>query len=463
MPLYFAPRQLFPRGRGAVAGQYTHGHPEAPETEEKTQLWNTRHVLLPFNLRDPGIDIYKGDVRSLLYNIFPNTANVTEARCRSHLVFQLDKLPPGPWPLTVGGLPITLSTLPMSDSLGRALMFPGQFLGNPTVSICQEGYGGVETFSDKVLRKLAAEVNDHFQKNMPDIRIIELMVTCERTFYIVLGDHINLNRVRSKLPGRIANLWTGYLHDKELRRPSWAGLPAKRQIEPQPNRGIIDNTIYDTLRPGVMICSKMLKEHGPPAVLSTTSGVLVKNTAGDRFMTGASHGIGEMETIWQAGNTEKIIGKAVVKLSFTDISLVELSNDVSFVNETFENSGGSTPNFTRLATSEVGPTWPTCYLNSPYTGDMVGMMVMKSVKFEKSTHPTEDNLGFVVYNWSFMGQEEGNEDKVRPPDGTCGSAIWDDDGVILGFYHYYIAEGPWAGYSSSVSASEVVEAGYRIA
>jgi hypothetical protein len=458
MQPYFAPRQLFPHGRADIARQHTHGHPLPPETGNKTELWNTRHVLLPFNLKDANTDIRNDVVRSLLYNIFPDTVNVTEGRYRSHIVFQVDKLPPGPWPLTVSGLPITISDFKL---LGRALMFPRQILGNMTVSICQEGYG-IDTFSDKVLRKLAAEVNDHFRKNIPDIQIIELMFTCERTIYIVLGDHINLNEMKSKLPGRIATWPTGYLHNKDLRRPVWADLPAKRQIEPQPTRAIVDNTVYDILRPGVMISSKMLKEHAHPAVLSTTSGVLVKNLAGDCFMTGASHGIGEMETIWQAGIIDKIIGKAVVELPFTDISLVELSKDVDFINETFENSGGVTPVFTRLTSSEDKHNWPICHLNSPYTGNMEGSLVMKSAKFEKSIHPTEDNLRYVVYNWSFMGQEENNESKTRPPDGTCGSAIWDDEGVILGFYHYYIAEGPWAGFSPSVSASEVVEAGYSL-
>lgn len=61
-----------------------------------------------------------------------------------------------------------------------------------------------------------------------------------------------------------------------------------------------------------------------------------------------------------------------------------------------------------------------------------------------------------------MGRTEGNDDRVRPPNGTCGSAVWDDNGVVRGFYHYYIDEGAWKGFSASVSASEVVEAGYTL-
>ncbi|RYO96512.1 hypothetical protein DL764_007458 [Monosporascus ibericus] len=386
--------------------------------------------------------------------------NVAEARYRSHLLFQVKELPSSPWPLTIGGVPITILD---EQGRGRPLMFPRQNLGNLTISICRDGYGDVRVLSDTVLRKLAVAVNAEFQKNLPSVRIIELMFTCERTFYVVVDDHIKIGAIRGSLPGRISNCPVGYLNNKELHRPLWADLPARPQVEPQPKIDIIDNTAYDILRPGVMICSKLLKEHSHPAVFSTTSGVLVQNSEGGSFMTGASHGIGDLGTVWQANRSDKVIGKAVVEISFTDISLLELSKDVMFANTTFENSSGATPNWSRLVNSDDMLNWSICYLNSPYTGNMEGVIVMKSVKLEASTHPTQDKLQYVAYNWSFMGQQEGNDGKAQPPDGTCGSVIWDDGGVILGFYHYSIAEGPWAGFSPSVSASEVVEAGYTLA
>lgn len=65
---------------------------------------------------------------------------------------------------------------------------------------------------------------------------------------------------------------------------------------------------------------------------------------------------------------------------------------------------------------------------------MEGNIVSQSVRLQRSltSHPTEDRLSYIIYVWSYLRQEECNGDKVRPPDGTCGSAIWDDDGVILG-------------------------------
>ena len=449
---FSAPKQLF-----------SHAHPSSQIQDGTTATPHEQHVLLPFNLQDLSINIYEGEPRDLLYHIFPDTLNVSEARYRSHLIFQVKKLPEPPWPLTVGGVPFTISTLSSHD-YGRALIFPRQILGNGGISICEHEKELVE-FSDKELRNFGANVHSWFRENLPEIRIIELMVTCERLIYIVLEDHVHISSsLIITLPGNIARYGTGYINNRELHRPGWTDLQAKRLINPQPKQGIIDNTMYDILRPGVLLSSKILKEHGHPAVFSTTSGVLVQNKSGDRFMTAASHGIADDRYVWQGDHChhDGSIGQAILEIAFTDISLVKLNDDVTFVNETFESISGVSPSFSRLSTSEDKFAFTHCFLNSPYTGNMVAKIVAKGIRFESSTHPTEDKLRYVVYNWSYMGQTEGNEDRVRPPDGTCGSAIWDDNGVITGLYHYYIEKGPWSGFSASVSASELVEAGYTL-
>ncbi|KAK8081200.1 hypothetical protein PG997_009018 [Apiospora hydei] len=343
---------------------------------------------------------------------------------------------------------------------GRPLLFKGGLVGQLNLQICQEGYD-VTRLSDRALRKLTAEVCALFQKNLPDVKIVELMLACENIIFIVVGDHVNLQN-RSRLPGRIAKCVVKYLRNSELHRPSWADRPAKRQVDPPPVRGIVDKTVYDVLRPGVMISSMVLK-NAHPVEYSTTSGVFVHNAGGTRLMTAATHGIDDNGQIWQTGNKAKIVGRAVQEIPFTDISLVELEDGVNTSKQTFENDAGVTPNFTRLATMDDIRAFTVCYLNSPYTGNMAGNIVMRSVKLEESNHPAEDRIRYVVYQGLYTNQVEDNESHVQPPDGTCGSVIWDDDGVVLGFYHYYIEEGDFAGYSVTVSASEMVEAGYSLA
>lgn len=404
----------------------------------------------------------------MLYNIFPGTRNVVEGRRRSFLLFQVDKLPEKPWPLTVGGVPITIA----DSTEGRGSLFPRQRLMLSKINICSH-FADQDLSSGIVLRNLAREVNDAFRLNLPGVQLLELMYTKDKAFYAILANHVDFNAIRNQLPARIANCFVGYMRDEELRRPRWADLPPRRLINPRPTEGIIDDTPYDVLRPGVIICSQTWKDHSHPAWFSTTSGVQVENSAGNRFMTAASHGIGYKESVWQIASSsiashgnKKLLGRAVQEISFTDVTLVELEEDITFSNETFENSAGEVPRFTRLFGED--PTNDrtadgNCYLNSPYTGSMDGVVVMNSVKLETSSHPTEDALRYVLYNWAYMGQEEGNPDKERPPDGTCGSVIWNDDGVLLGFYRYYVADGPFAGYAAAVNASEVVNAGYRLA
>lgn len=459
---YFAPKQLFPEGAGSIQAIHNlHAHPS--RTDFAPTQNTGRHVLLPFDLRDRTISLDHEDVRPVLYNIFPDTRNVAEGRHRSFLLFQVEKLPERPWPLTVGGVPVTIT----DGTEGRGVLFPKQTLMPSKINICSH-FAGQNLSSGIVLRSLAREVNDSFQQNLPGVRLLELMYTKDKAFYAILDNHINFRDIHNQLPAKIADCWVGYMRDEELKRPQWADWPAKRLINPRPTEGIIDDAPYDTMRPGVIVCSQTFKDNAHPAWFATTSGVEVQNSAGDRFMTAASHGIGENEYLWQIASQgrKKVLGRAVQEISFTDVSMIQLGEAITFTNETFENSAGEVPQFTRLfGEDEVNDETVdgNCYLNSPYTGSMDGVIVMNSVRYERSSHPTQDALSFVLYNWAYMGQEEGDSDKVRPPDGTCGSVIWDDDGVILGFYRFYLHDGPFAGHSATVSASEVVKAGYRLA
>lgn len=277
-------------------------------------------------------------------------------------------------------------------------MFPRQELGNLAISICNQGYS-VDSLSDKTFREFALQVRSKFERDLPEIHLVELMFTSERTIYIVLEDHINLSSVRTRLPGKIALCIVGYLNNRKLHRPLWADVPAKRQVEPQPTGGVVDDTAYDILRPGVSIYSKILQKQGHSVSFSSTSGVLVENRQGDCFMTGASHGIGDDGSVWQGNQPDRYIGKAVSAISSTDISLVKLRDNITFVNQTFENCSGEAPTFCHLATSEDRFAFDTCLLNSPFTGSMEASIVAKSVKFETFTHPTQDELRYVVYNW----------------------------------------------------------------
>lgn len=224
--------------------------------------------------------------------------------------------------------------------------------------------------------------------------------------------------------------------------------------------------VHSVLRPGAMIYSEILSEEDPEgSIVQTTTGVLVENSQGREFMTTASSSkVGRPAYILHIGHYGNVVGRAVAEIPCTDMSLVEIISGAEFVNETSENNVAVTK-FSRLADSNDTFEWGPCYLNSPLTGPLEGAMVAKSVKIELDDDHDSlfEDPRLVVYNWAYMGQEEDNPDSVRPHPTTRGAAVWGEaEGVVLGFHHHHIAEGKWAGFSASVSASELVEAGYRL-
>jgi hypothetical protein len=78
----------------------------------------------------------------------------------------------------------------------------------------------------------------------------------ERSFYIVLANHNDIQALKHKLPITIARCWTTYILDTDIMRPSPCELKASRTILPEPPQSVFDNTAYKILLPGVMIHGK---------------------------------------------------------------------------------------------------------------------------------------------------------------------------------------------------------------
>jgi len=374
--------------------------------------------------------------------------NVREAPRRSHLIFEVKELPETPWPLTVGGLPFTINS---DKNEGRVNIFPRTMLGDLSISICQDY--NVDSFSDKKFRELGAEVYSWFKQNLPKVRIVELMLTSERTIYVFFqNDRYGRQAYyqRFELPGKIAGCVVRYADGRALQRPLSPEPPAAMlQAEPQPASGVIDNTTCDVPGPGVLVPSKKRARNGE---------VLVQKNHDVYFMTAAFYAVGDHGRVLQ-GDQDRPASLEAPKIPHVGISLLKLKYHIEFANNSCD-----TQNLARLATSEDRLTFDICFLDSPYAGNLEGTMVGKSVKLiDLESSNTEDESRYVVYNWCYMGQTEGSEHRVPFSQDTSGSAIWDKYGVVRGFHHHYVQKGPWSGFSASVSASELVEAGYTLA
>ncbi|RCI11317.1 hypothetical protein L249_7771 [Ophiocordyceps polyrhachis-furcata BCC 54312] len=454
---YFPPRQLFPNNQAEVS-------PE-PAT------WHTANVLVPFNMRDLQVSLEEGEPMRILHSIFPQTIHVMESVPRRWLNFYVRQLPSTPWPVAVGGLPITICT----NTQGRGPFFPAKRRqGNLGISLFQDLNGRAEDyFSLEDFRSLAATVHRYFLAHHENVKLCEIITTMQNEIVVVLdGDGFAINLLAPKLPGKIAKCFVGYLHESELHRPlSRSDSRARRIIRPDHFSRVSDNTAYDVIRPGVMLWSDRLLTHAHPFTMTTTAGVLIQSRNDQMFLTGASHGFGDDRVVYQlrADNSKRIIGEAIHEITHTDVALVKLRDDVSAENVTFEDQNGNVPTFVRLLGEKASDLSPKSkypemvFLNSPFSGVVEGITVARSIKIE-SENAAEQRVRFVPYSWSFTGQVEDAGDCVRaPPEGVCGSALWDDEGVVRGFFQYFIAEGRYAGFSVSADASELVEAGYRLA
>ncbi|KAE8347319.1 hypothetical protein BDV24DRAFT_157614 [Aspergillus arachidicola] len=168
---------------------------------------------------------------------------------------------------------------------------------------------------------------------------------------------------------------------------------------------IVDNGEYELLRPGVILSSKRHPISGME--LHTTSGVLVEDFGGDRYtataLDGVPHGDGTFHPC--AGRRE--IGRLSMELGKPDISIVKRNENVQFIG------------------SEV-------YMNNPFTGYCEGTCGPHSKLRFPSDDPSEGSIKWIQARWAYMGQGFSE----RPDDSVCGSAVWNENGQVLGFLRY---------------------------
>lgn len=263
-----------------------------------------------------------------------------------------------------------------------------------------------------------------------------------------------------------------YINDKDLGRPAPDDQQAGtyRTIVPKIAEQVVDDTAYGVLRPGVLLSSFVDSTHESHNLI--TSGVAVRNSVGDVFITTASHGIGAETTVYAGRppfNGTPPIGVAVVEVSFIDVALVALEPHLRFQNELFNEPLENVTRLTKLLGEDADcgeiRMGDLVTMNSPFTGQISATVLAKGWRLEGEgrQHPAKKEHGYVLYDWSYMGQQPRElAHKSVVPDSTCGSAVVDSQGRITGFFHCAVKQGLMAGFYASVSADEVVRAGYKL-
>ncbi|KAJ1331060.1 hypothetical protein MN608_04516 [Microdochium nivale] len=301
----------------------------------------------------------------------------------------------------------------------------------------------------KTFRVNAQVVATTFRNTFPDVNVLEFLPIICDTIYVVLHDDVDIEAVLDTLPGHIAGLRTLYIHEKFLEKPSTQ--EARRAILPNRSNGQVDNTEYEILRPGVMLSSPVDDAH----VNAFTSGVLIRNGSGDKFMTAPTHAMGSMLNVY-SGEGHNPIGQNHSLIPGTDITLVQLASARAFENVTLERPSqdglGTISTTLRSLIGEYGRPAPTTsrggfFFDTPYTGTMkAGLFIMRSFT-------TSDEM--MIHNWYYMGQQPSRPYETRIPNGVCGASIFDADGNVWGFFASFIEKGPFSAMCTSLPAEEL--------
>ncbi|CAG7949342.1 unnamed protein product [Penicillium nalgiovense] len=426
-------KDLFPLGEATINRRFqiktTHAHPESSDVpKSESQVINlppSRHVILPFNLREKRT-FYSNSAQ--LMHLFPRTKRLLFDGY--FLVFL--PLPPKPWPRTIAGVQPYFTTDPNDDG------------PMPSMKRMSKSRLFVDAEAD-VTHLPPSQVDEAFKLVFNFFTKTEISIT-QRT------------RTFTTVPRSIGSCNCFYLFDKEVRRPTRDQLPARRLIEPTGD--VVDNSKYDILRPGVMLSSGTLSTTGPEYL--TTSGALVEDSnSGERYMTVDSHGFPYGDRVFHPCASDKEIGQVIMEITHTDVAIVKLHDDVPFVNETFESPlEGKRPtklqNF--IAVDNLCPG-DSVYMNSPFVGYSEGVCGPWTRDRIPSDDPSQPVLTWVRTRWCYMGQ--GSTETLR--DGVCGSAIWDKDGNVIGFFRSAPVSGHFLDWSLCVGADHLIDRGFQVA
>ena len=374
-----------------------------------------------------------------LKNFFPTTFAVEIIP--PVLIIRVRVLPPKPWPMTVAGLPLRLTTDPEDGCFERGMTGRG---GKALIDVDLRQ----DQFTAQILESAVRLFTDN------------LKVAVTWVFWLGASWIITVpaGTDRKILPGTIGH----HLCHYQWASPSANnGEAALRAITPQ---GIIfDTSRYDetpgaVLRPGIMVSSSVFTvqaENGQTmnSHKSASSGILVVNKHGEPFVTVASKCFTQDGAVYHPKpTTGTIIGKVVDTLGDTDLSLVRLNKELQYTNETF---GALSRPATKIIGINSGMPPSLCIgdgliMENPFSGFCEATFMGPGGSVEGIGEDTK----IVKHLW--LEIENGS----APIDGSCGSPILDGEGRVVSFFRFLLHSDGRTGIG--VAADELLKHGYEI-
>ena len=366
----------------------------------------TRHIRLDFELYQDGEQITPSKEQyDKIMSLFPTCFKLSFQP--PFLVVACTTLPAKPWPVTLAGLPLYLTTDGAASPMNR-----GQTAFGPKASIdaiiSRWNTPDLETFK---------KLFDFFDLLDANIQRLQWIGWC----FLALGPSEPHGDWKKRLPFTVNNIVIGYIfgeqamHEKALRRK----LPLGR---------IPDGEAYESLRPGVMVASQSLGNEDYDVM--TTSGICLQSPSGRKYITVAKHGFpgGVGDQVLHPNRHGRSIAEVAKVFGKTDIALAELKN-VQYSKETFSTHDAPVSPFRSILGFIQLRSGDPIYMDTPYNGRCEG--VLMKVDVHRIIGEGADEQEYVVGAFGYFGN--GGDTLF---DGCCGGVIWNSNHDVLGQFRY---------------------------
>ena len=279
---------------------------------DKNKTFETRHVKLGFELfRDGEQNTPSTEQSRQILSLFPTSFKLSFSP--PFLIIACTKLPVKPWPVTVAGMPLYMTT-DADDTpidLGRSGLGPRASI---EATVTKWHTPELKTFQMlfKLFDSLGAKIH---------------RLQWIGWGFIALGLSEPYPDWKKRLPFTVNMLRVGYIFGEQTAGEKH--LPRK-----VPAGTIYDNETSAELRPGIVVASQSLSHEGYDVM--TTSGVCLKSPSGKKYVTVAKHGFpgGIGDEVRHPSRHGQIIAQVAKIFGETDIALAELE-DVRYSRETF--------------------------------------------------------------------------------------------------------------------------------
>ena len=385
-------------------------HPTT-NTIEDTLYEPTTHVQLNFSLLQDGQPkTPSSDQFAQIMSLFPNCTSVKIML--SFLVVTCKTLPPRPWPLSVAGLPLYITT-ENKEPLDLGLRMTG-----PKLRLEAE------------MRLWKTPEKDTFVKIFELFDNLEIAIQRIRWMgwgMLILAAKEPSETSKSKLPSSINDLYVGYMFGEEAvnERALRTKLPTTRDH---------DDEYYSTLRPGVKVCSQVMTGSDS---LCTTSGVCLESPGGKKYITIASHGVeNTVGTEVRHPNVGgKLLGQVSKIFGETDIALCQLEPGITYSKETFSTVEDTVEPFRSLVHDSASlQIMSLVFMDTPYNGRCEGQITAVEWRRIPSDDIFAKSTKYALGTFAYFGN--GSEEMFE---GCCGGVLWTSEYDVIGQFRYQAA------------------------